>query len=265
MISKPFSENVVVLTGASSGIGRHLAIQLAKQGARLALAARNVGKLKEIGGLCQQRGGLALVVPTDISQQSQCQSLIERTFKEYGKIDTLINNAGISMHSRFDDVHDVTMMQKVMGVNFFGSVFCTFYALPYLKQAVGRIVGISSYSGKFPSPLASGYGASKHAMAGFFDSLRVELKDFGVSVTMVYFSWIKTGISSRALGSDGRPLGKVRDQEKNAMPVEDSARLIIKAAAKRKRELLPLHGKLGLWMKLIFPAIVDRVSQKTLE
>lgn len=265
MISKSFSGNVVILTGASSGIGRHLALKLAEHGARLALAARNVDKLKEVAELCKKRGGLALVVPTDISEHSQCQSLVERTFKEYGQIDTLINNAGISMHSRFDEIHDVTMMQKVIGVNFFGSVFCTFFALPYLKKTKGRLVGISSFSGKFPSPMASGYGASKHAMAGFFDSLRVELKDFGVSVTMVYFSWIKTGISSRALGAEGRPLGKRLDHENDAMPVEDCARLIIDAVAKRKRELLPFQGKLGLWMKLLFPSIVDRVAQKTLE
>lgn len=265
MISKSFSENVVVLTGASSGIGCHLALQLAEHGARLALAARNVDKLKEVAEQCKKRGGLALVVPTDISEQSQCQSLVERTFKEYGQIDTLINNAGISMHSRFDEIHDVTMMQKVMEVNFFGSVFCTFFALPYLKKTKGRLVGISSFSGKFPSPMASGYGASKHAMAGFFDSLRVELKDFGISVTMVYFSWIKTGISSRALGAEGRPLGKTLGHENDAMPVEDCARLIIGAVAKRKRELLPFQGKLGLWMNLLFPSIVDRVAQKTLE
>jgi short-subunit dehydrogenase len=177
----------------------------------------------------------------------------------------LINTAGISMHARFDEILDVCLIEKIMRVNFLGSVYCTYFALPHLKQSKGRLVGVSSYGGKFPSPMASGYGASKHAMAGFFDSLRVELEDTGVSVTMVYFSWVKTGISSRAVGADGQPLGSALEHETDAMPVEDCAQLILEATAKRKREYIPLHGKIGLFMKQFFPKAIDRVSQDTLE
>ena len=265
MASKPFSKKVVVLTGASSGIGRELALQLAGQGAMLALASRNVEQLQEVAELCRQRGGEALVVPTDVSEQSQCRNLVEQTLKEFGRIDTLINNAGISMHARFEEILDVCLIEKIMRVNFLGSVYCTYFALPHLKQTKGRLVGVSSYGGKFPSPMASGYGASKHAMAGFFDSLRIELEDTGVSVTMVYFSWVTTGISSRAMGADGQPLGSALEHEADAMPVEDCAHLIIEAAAQRKREYMPLHGQLGLFMKQFFPKTIDRVSQETLE
>lgn len=265
MGSKPYSENVVVLTGASSGIGRELAMQLAEQGALLALASRNIEQLQEVEELCHQRGGAALVVPTDVSEQRQCRNLVEQTLNEFGRIDTLINNAGISMHARFDEILDVCLIEKIMRVNFLGSVYCTYFALPNLKQTKGRLVGVSSYGGKFPSPMASGYGASKHAMAGFFDSLRIELEDTGVTVTMVYFSWVTTGISSRAMGVDGQPLGSALKHEADAMPVENCAQLILEAAAQRKREYIPLHGKFGLFMKQFFPKAIDRVSKDTLE
>jgi len=264
MNANPFTDNIVILTGASSGIGRQLAFRLVDEGARLTLAARSIEGLKETAKICEQKGGEVLVIPTDISEQSQCQHLVERTIKEYGRIDTLINNAGISMHARFDEIQDINMIEKIMRVNFLGSVYCTYYALPHLKRSIGRLVGISSFGGKFPSPYASGYGASKHAMAGFFDSLRVELKDTGVSVTMIYVSWVATGISSRALGADGKRLGKTRRHEEGAMPVETCVDLILEAAAKRKREYLPLRGKLGMWFKLFSPGVVDREAIKTL-
>lgn len=264
MPSEPFNENAVVLTGASSGIGRHLALQLAEQGAWLALAARGRKKLNEVAGLCQTRGGSAIAVPTDVGKQDQCRRLIEQTLREYGRIDTLINNAGISMQARFDELQDVGVIEELMRVNFLGGVYCTFFALPHLKHARGRIVGVSSYGGKFPAPTASGYGASKHAMAGFFDSLRVELTETGVSVTMVYFSWVATGISSRALRADGKPSGEALPHEENALPADECAQKIIRAAADRQRELLPLHGRFGLWMKLLNPAAIDREALKTL-
>ena len=124
-----FRDNVVVITGASFGIGRELAFQLADHGAWLALASRNAEKLNEVSKQCHQRGGRTIVIPTDVANQSQCQNLIERTILEYGRIDTLINNAGISLRSRFDELQDLTLFEKVIHVNFFGSVYCTHYAL----------------------------------------------------------------------------------------------------------------------------------------
>jgi short-subunit dehydrogenase len=163
-------------------------------------------------------------------------------------------------------MHDLTLFEKVIQVNFLGSVYCTHYALPYLKQTRGRLVGVSSLRGKFPSATADGYGASKHAMAGFFDSLRIELADSGVSVTMIYPGWVSTGISSRALQADGDLTGKISVHEKDAMSVETCARIIIQAAEKRKREVvMTFQGKLGLWARLIAPGVVDKISRKSTE
>ena len=257
-----FLDKVIIITGASSGIGRKLALQLAGQGALLALAARNAKKLKEVAEQCGQLGGKALVIPTDVSEQPQCQKLVQRTAEEFGRIDTLINNAGIGMASRFDGLSDLALFEKVVQVNFFGSVYCTHYALPFLKQSRGRIVSISSLRGKFPSATADGYGPSKHAMAGFFDSLRLELSDCGISITMIYPGWVMTGITTRALGFDGRQTGKMSVHEKGAMPVETCAGLIVRAAAKRRREVvMTLQGKVGLWMRLIAPGVVDRIAK----
>lgn len=259
-----FRENVIIVTGASFGIGRQLALQFADCGAWLVLAARNAERLEEVSKQCHQRGGTAIVIPTDVAEKSQCHNLIEHTVAKYGRVDTLINNAGFGIASRFDAMHDLTLFEKVIQVNFLGSVYCTHYALPYLKQTRGRLVGVSSLRGKFPSATADGYGASKHAMAGFFDSLRIELADSGVSVTMIYPGWVSTGISSRALQADGDLTGKISVHEKDAMSVETCARIIIQAAEKRKREVvMTFQGKLGLWVRLIAPGVVDKISHKS--
>lgn len=266
MSNAHFLDNVVIITGASAGIGRELALQLAGQGAWLVLAARNAQRLEEVAALCRQRGGRALVVPTDVSQQSQCQALVERTIAEYGRIDTLINNAGITMWARFEELQRLDLLEQIMRVNYLGSMYCTFYALPYLKKTRGRIVGISSLTGKAGVPTRSGYAASKHAMVGFFDSLRIEVADDGVSVTMIYPGFVATEVRLRAFGADGQPLGQSPVREAEVMTAETCARLIIKAVASRKRELImTFRGKVGQWLKLIAPGLVDRIARKAIE
>jgi short-subunit dehydrogenase len=257
-----FQENVVIITGASLGIGRELALQLAGQGAWLALASRNAEKLEEVSKQCLQRGGRSISVPTDVANKLQCQNLIDATVAEYGRIDTLINNAGITQYARFNELQNLDVYEKVIQVNFFGSVYCTHFALPYLKQSAGRLVGISSLRGKFPSARAEGYGESKHALAGFFDSLRIELTKFGISVTVIYPGWVSTGISSRSLRPDGTLTGKISKLEVGAMPVDTCARIIIQAMARRKREVvMTLQGKLGLWLQLIVPGVIDQMMK----
>lgn len=263
MNKQAFFENVIIITGASSGIGRHLALRLAEQGAWLALAARNVEHLEEVSEKCQQRGGKVIVIPTDIAEKSQCQNLIERTVEKYGRIDTLINNAGFAIASGFDELNDLALFEKVIQVNFFGSVYCTHYALPYLKKTNGRLVAVSSLRGRLPSATADGYGASKHAMAEFFASLRNELADSAVSVTVIYPNWVSTGITGRAIKTDGLPTGKISSHEKGAMSAETCAGIIVKAVAKRKREVvMTFEGKLGLWLRLIAPKMVDKILIK---
>ncbi|MCH9015900.1 MAG: SDR family oxidoreductase [Gemmatimonadetes bacterium] len=279
-MSKPlpvlgFRENVTIITGASSGIGRELALQLAGQGAWLVLAARHEADLNEVAARCRERGGRggrgerggrALVVPTDVSVNHQCRDLIDATVSEYDRIDTLINNAGISMWSRFDELETLEFFDTIMRVNYLGSVYCTHSALPHLKKTKGRIVGVSSLAGKTGVPTRSGYAASKHAMAGFFDTLRIELIDSGVTVTMIYPDFVATETRKRAFGPDGKPMGESPVHEAEIMTAEECARQIIKAMGRRKRELImSARGRIGQWIKLIAPGLIDRVALRAIE
>ncbi|MGQ9840093.1 MAG: SDR family oxidoreductase [Anaerolineae bacterium] len=265
-MSQPtFRDNVVVLTGASSGIGRALALELAGQGAWLALAARNVERLEAVAAECRARGGRAIVVPTDVAVEAQCRSLIQRTVAEFERLDTLINNAGISMWARFEELQTLAPLEEIMRVNYLGAAYCTFYALPHLKQNRGRIVAVSSLAGKGGVPTRSGYAASKHALVGFFDSLRIELAGTGVTVTIVYPDFVTSEIRERAYGADGKPLGVSPVRESEVMSAKTCAALIARAAAERRRELIMgTRGKIGLWLKLIAPAVVDRIAAKAI-
>ncbi len=263
-----FRDNVVVLTGASSGIGEEMALQLAGDGARLVLAARDAAALEEVAAEVRRRGGEAAVVPTDVADEAQCRRLAERAVEAFGRIDTLVNNAGIGMWARFDQVTDLSIFERTMRVNYLGSVWCTAYALPHLKRSRGRIVGISSLTGKTGVPTRSGYAASKHAMTGFFDSIRIELADDGVTVTTIHPGFVRTPIRARALGGDGAALGEGNSpvREKEVMSVEECARITLAAAAARKREVVMTpRAKLGMWLKLISPAAVDRIARRAIE
>jgi short-subunit dehydrogenase len=261
MKKRYWEENVVIITGASSGIGQELALQLSDNGAWLALAARNKAKLEEIAGECIRRGARAIVVPTNISEKDQCRSLIDRTIEAFGRIDTLINNAGIAGASRFDEYQDLAVFEKIIQVNFMGTVYCTHYALLHLKETHGRLVGISSIGGKCPKAVADGYTPSKYAVAGFLDSLRLELANSGVSVTAIFPGWVNTGITARSLMADGKLKGKVSDIDSGGMPVEKCAQLIIKAAVKRKREvIMPVWYKSLPWLNRNAPRLFDIIS-----
>ncbi len=260
-----FRENVVIITGASSGIGKALALLLAGRGAFLSLAARNEERLDKVAQLCRQQGGKAIAVPTDVSDEAACKTLVEKTVAAYGRIDTLVNNAGISMWVPFTQIEDLSMFERIMRVNYLGSVYCTYYALPYLQKTGGRLVAVSSLTGKTGVPTRTAYAASKHAMAGFFDSLRVELMDSKVSVTVIYPGFVATEVRERALGADGRPLGKSHLDESNVMSAEQCAQQIADAIAKRKRELvMTARARIGLWLKLIAPGMVDKIALKSI-
>jgi short-subunit dehydrogenase len=261
----PFHNQVIIITGASSGIGRELALQLAQQGVLLSLAARDGRKLASLAQECERLGSQALAIPTDVSKQEECAALIKKTIERYQKIDILINNAGLTMYGNFEDVDNLPLFETLMRVNYLGSVYCTHFALPYLKNTRGRIVGISSLTGKNGVPTRTGYAASKHAMAGFFDSLRIELSETGVTVTMIYPGFVATEMRERALDIHGNPVGKSHLNEQNVMPVGECVRLILSAIEKRKRELvMTLRGKIGLWVKLVAPGLVDRAAKQSI-
>src|SRR5687768_13345460 len=228
-----FRDKVVVITGGSAGIGLEVARQLSAQGALLALAAREPALLESAAAGCRALGTRAIAVPTDVARKEQCLRLIEAAIAEFGRIDMLVNNAGISMHARFDELQDIDAAERITRINYLGSVWCTYYALPHLKNSRGRIVAVASLTGKSGVPTRSMYAATKHAMAGFFDSIRIELRDEGVSVTVVYPGFVATDIAHRMIAPDGGILGD-RPVRKNAvMSVEECAREIVSAAAAR--------------------------------
>lgn len=266
MSAEPFRDNAVLLTGASRGIGREMALHLAAQGARLALSAREAGPLEAVAAECRTLGAAAVAIPADVAEEPQCGELVRGAVAALGRLDTLVNNAGIGMWARFDEVTDLSIFDRLMRVNYLGSVYCTSHALPHLKRTRGRLVGVSSLTGKTGVPTRTGYAASKHAMAGFFDSLRIELADSGVTVTMVYPGFVATEIRERAFGGDGHPLGRSPVREGEVMAAETCARLILTAAADRRRELvMTRRGRLGMWVKLLAPGLVDRIARRAIE
>lgn len=266
MPATTFQENVVIVTGASSGIGEAIAYQLAQQSAWLALAARNADRLTKVAEECRKRGGRAIVVPTDVTEQTHCQNLIAQTVKEFGRVDTLIVNAGVGMWAMFEQAQDPAMLERIMRVNYLGAVYCAFYALPHLKQTRGRIVGVSSLSGKTGVPARSGYAASKHAMVGFFDSLRIEIAQYGITVTMAYPDFVASGGRRRNLGADGKPVTNAPPYAPGTMTSETCARFIVRGAANRQREVfMTTRGKLGQWAKLIVPELIDRIALNAIE
>ena len=262
-----FKQKNVIITGASVGIGHTLALELAKQGANLVLAARTNSALEETMKQCAAAGARVIAVPTDVGDQNACKKLIDSAVEAYGGIDVLVNNAGISMWARFDELKDLTIFEQLMRVNYFGAVYCTYYALPYLKKSSGLIVAVSSLTGKTGVPTRSGYAASKHAMQGFFDTLRIELMDSGVDVLVVSPGFVATDIRARALGSDGLPKGESpREESRGTMTVDECVKQIVRSMERRERELvMTTQGKLGLWLKLIAPGLVDRIAARAVQ
>lgn len=263
MARSDFKDKRIIITGASSGIGRELARQLAAQGAHLALAARREQELEAAADECRVLGAQAIGVPTDIAVQVQCKSLIEKTVDEWSGVDMLINNAGTSMHARFENITDLSVYERLMRINYLGAVNCTHYALPHLKASRGKIVVISSLAGKTGVPTRTGYSASKHALHGFFDALRCELAGSGVKVTIVCPGYVATGIRRYIIGDDGAPLDRRYDNEDRFMSMETCAGIILKAATKGKREvIMTLTGRVGQYIKPFLPGLIDKVAQK---
>jgi len=259
-------DNVVVITGASKGIGAELALQLADRGAQLALAARNVEELEAVAAKCRAKGAKTIAVKADVGVEADCKALMDATVTEFGRIDTLVNNAGATMWARFEDITDMSILQRIMQVNYMGAVYCTHYALPHLRKTQGRLVGISSLAGRTGVPTRTGYAASKHAMTGFFDSLRIELDGSGVTVTMIYPGFVSTGIRENASGPDGKPIAVSPVKEGEVMGVEECARIIVAAMQTRKREvIMTARGKIGLWLKLVAPGVIDRIAKRAIE
>ena len=260
-----FHDKVIVLTGASQGIGKALALALAPQRPRLVLAARDETALRAVESQCQALGATTFVFKTDVTDEEQCRGLIRRTVEAAGALDVLIHNAGGGMNARFDEMTDITVFEKLMRLNYLGPVFLTHEALPHLKKSRGQIVCISSVAGLTGVPLRTAYSGSKHAVFGLFESLRIELAEYGVSVTMIAPDFVQSEIHIRAYGPDGKPVGDRTIAERKAMPADECAALIVKAMERRQRLLITsLRGKLGRFARLVVPGLIDRIANRAI-
>ena len=250
MQRSPFTDNVIVLTGASMGIGEQLAYQLADQKACLVLAARSADRLAEIALKCEQRGARANFVPTDLTDETQCKTLIERTIELFGRIDTLLYNAGRGFPAPFAKLDNLESIRTELSLNYLGLVACTHYALPHLLRNRGRVVGVGSFNSFIGMPGTIGYNSSKHALRGFLNTLRTELRGSGVTVTAVFPGAIRTERLSETMGENIRKIPM--------MTPERCAQLIISAAARRRRQvILTPSGKIVVWLYRLFPGLVE--------
>ena len=256
---KSFQHKVAVVTGASSGIGRAIARELAERGAIVVLASRNESALSALMSELIRNGGTAMAFPTDVSDEEQCKSLIEGTVSAFGKIDILVNNAGISMRANFLDA-GVDVLKKIMNTNFWGTVYCTKFALPYILKQKGSIVGISSICGITPLPGRTGYVASKHAMNGFLESLRLENCTDGLHVMLVHPGFTSSNIRNVALNNLGEAQIETPLEEEKLMPAERVAKEVVSGIIYKKKSItLTTEGRLITWIYRHMPHLADRL------
>lgn len=252
-----FKDKVIAITGGSEGIGKALTEEFLKKGAKVATCGRNNSKLESLAKSCN-RPSLFTVV-ADVSKEDDCKKFIELTIQNLGGIDILINNAGISMRALFKDT-DLSTLRKVMDINFWGSVYCTKYAMDSVIKRRGSIVSVSSVAGFRGMPGRSGYSASKFALNGWMEALRTELLESGVNVLWVCPGFTTSNIRNVALNESAKPQGESPMDEGKLMSAEECARHIIRAIEKRKRTLvLTFTGKQAVFMNKFFPSISDRL------
>lgn len=255
------NKQIVLITGASSGIGKALACEFAKRGAHLVLAARRLERLEQLQK--ELSTTKTLIVKTDVSKEEDCKTLIDKAINEFGQIDILINNAGISMRSLFVETN-LDVIKKLMDVNFWGTVFCSKYALPYLLKAKGSLVGVISIAGYVGLPGRTGYSASKYAIRGFLDALRIENLKKGLHVLVAAPGFTASEVRQAALTGDGSQQGETPRDESKMMTAEECALLIANAVQKRKRHLIMTfkEGKLTVFLGKIFPSLLDKLTYR---
>ncbi len=259
---------VIVITGASEGIGRELARQIAsrdKADTALVLAARNAERLEDLAIELRSHGTRVEIIPTDVTDREACRRLIAETMTRLGRIDVLVNNAGMSAHANFSDFTDADLdwSERLMVMNYWSVVWLTQAALPHLLASRGLVVGVSSVAGLVGVPGRTAYCATKFAMNGFLEALRAELAPKGLRVMIAYPGTIDTDLRKRGFGPGGSPAGVSMIRDDRAMPVETCARLIREGMEKGRREVLMTpRMKFGRWLRLLAPQIVDRMAMK---
>lgn len=252
-------DKVVIITGGTSGIGKALAFEFGRRGARLLITGRNTSELEKTINELRQAGIMASGVQADVSKEEDNRRMAEEAVRLYGTIDILINNAGISMRALFNQA-DMTVIRQVMDINFYGALYATKYCLPEIVKNKGSVVGISSIAGFRGLPGRTGYSASKFALNGFLEVLRTELLKTGVHVLTACPGFTASNIRKRALTGYGTMQGESPRNEKKMMTAEECARYIYRATVKRKRTLiLTTEGKLAVWLNKWWPSLADRL------
>ena len=255
-----FKDKVVVITGGSDGIGKALTEAMLNKGAKVATCGRSQLKLDNL--VIENIGTALFAMIADVSKEEDCKNFINAAIEKFGSIDILINNAGISMRALFKDT-DLATLKNVMDINFWGTVYCTKYAMNSVIERKGTIVGVSSIAGYRGLPGRSGYSASKYAVNGWLEALRTELLETGVNVMWVCPGFTTSNIRNAALNKDAKPQGESPMDEGKMMSAEECARHILNAIEKRKRTLvLTLNGKQTVFLNKFFPALADKMVRK---
>ena len=250
-----------IITGASSGIGKALAYELAKEGHNVVLIARRIELIEQISADLNHTFGVdSYAIKADVSIEADCNMFIEKTIKKYGHIDILINNAGISQRAMFEDLQ-LDVIKRVMDVNYWGTVFSTKYALPYILKQKGSVVAVTSISGMSPLPARTGYCSSKYAVHGFMDSLRIEHLKTGVHIMVVAPEYVASEVREHALLCDGQEQGKSPRNEKGMLSAESVAHKIVKGINKKRRTMLiGKKGVLAVGLARFTPKFMDKLT-----
>ena len=252
-------DKVVIITGGSSGIGSALAQHFGSNGAKVVVTGRNEERLNKIGQELDKLGAENLCLKLDVAKQEDNRLLVDETLKAFGKIDILINNAGISMRALFEEI-DLDVFKRVMDINFYGTLYATKYCLPHIIKSKGSIVGVSSINGYRGTPARTAYTASKYAMNGFFESLRTEVMHQGVHVLVACPGFTGTNIRNAALTADGTVQGESPRDEQKMMTAQEVAQKIYQSIKRRKRDLvLTTQGKLAVFLNKWMPGRMDKI------
>ncbi len=257
-----FKDKVIIVTGASSGIGLAAAKLFGRAGARVVMAARSLEKMLSLASEVSSDPEKVLCVRCDVSVEADCRRLVDETVARFGRIDILVNNAGISMRALFRDL-DLDVLRRLMDVNYWGTVYCTKYALPYLLETKGQLVGVVSIAGYSSLPARSGYSSSKHAVRGFMDTLRMEHLRDGLGVLVFAPGYTASNVRNAALLADGSPQGETPLDEGKLMSAEKCADHLARALARRRSEVIltPL-GRLTIAFHRLFPRLTDRLTYR---
>ena len=258
-------DKVVIITGATSGIGKALALTFGARGSKIFITGRNQQALDQTVSELQQKQIIVRGYLADAAVEEDNQRMVTEALSVFGKIDILICNAGISMRALFEDI-GMDTFRKVMDINFYGTVYAVKYALPHILKSRGSVVGISSINGRRATPARSAYSASKYAMEGFLESLRTEVMKRDVHVLSVCPGFTASNIRNKALNAHGESQQESPREEQKMMTAEEVAEHTYRAVISRKRDLiLTGQGKLAVWLNKIMPSVMDNLVWKVMK